>query len=171
MKHNKRDYRAWYGLGQTYEILKMPAYCLYYHSVARSLRPNDSRMIIASGETLEKLERHNDALKCYWKAGALGKLASLYEKLGEKNKAAAAYTDYINVNNAANPSLIDNVSYTNDLGGHANKFLANYFLEKGNFKMAHTYAQNCMNYVESKEEGKAILKNLQQKFKNNDSSF
>ena len=62
----------------------MPAYCLYYHSVARSLRPNDSRMIIASGETLEKLERNNDALKCYWKAGALGKLAALYEKLNEK---------------------------------------------------------------------------------------
>ena len=26
---NRRDYRAWYGLGQTYEILKMPFYCLY----------------------------------------------------------------------------------------------------------------------------------------------
>ncbi len=26
---NKRDYRAWYGLGQTYEILKMPFYSLY----------------------------------------------------------------------------------------------------------------------------------------------
>ena len=83
LKQDKRDFRAWYGLGQTYEILKMPAYCLYYHSVARSLRPNDSRMIIASGETLEKLERYNDALKCYWKAGALGKLAALYEKLGK----------------------------------------------------------------------------------------
>ena len=28
---NRRDYRAWYGLGQTYEILKMPFYCLYYY--------------------------------------------------------------------------------------------------------------------------------------------
>ena len=27
---NRRDYRAWYGLGQTYEILKMHHYCLYY---------------------------------------------------------------------------------------------------------------------------------------------
>ena len=137
----------------------MPAYCLYYHSVARSLRPNDSRMIIASGETLEKLERYNDALKCYWKAGALGKLANLYERMEEKDKAAAAYTDYINSNSngSTNPSItIDNNS---DLG-HANKFLANYFLEKHEYKKAHTYAQNCMNYVESKEEGKAILARL-----------
>lgn len=25
-----RDYRAWYGLGQTYELLKMPYFALYY---------------------------------------------------------------------------------------------------------------------------------------------
>ena len=24
-------FRAWYGLGQTYELLKMPYYCLYYY--------------------------------------------------------------------------------------------------------------------------------------------
>lgn len=35
---NKRDYRAWYGLGQTYEILKMPFYCLYYYRRAHQLR-------------------------------------------------------------------------------------------------------------------------------------
>ena len=86
----------------------------------------------------------------------------------ETDKAAAAYTDYINsnTNGSANLAVVDN-NFSSDLG-HANKFLANY--HKGNFKFAHRYAQNCMNYVESKEEGKAILKNLQQKFKN-DSSF
>lgn len=35
---NKRDYRAWYGLGQTYEILKMPFYSLYYYRKAHQLR-------------------------------------------------------------------------------------------------------------------------------------
>ena len=25
-----RDYRAWYGLGQTYELVNMPFYALYY---------------------------------------------------------------------------------------------------------------------------------------------
>ena len=28
---NRRDYRAWYGLGQTYELLKMFTYALYYY--------------------------------------------------------------------------------------------------------------------------------------------
>ena len=35
---NKRDYRAWYGLGQTYEILKMPFYSLYYYRQAHLLK-------------------------------------------------------------------------------------------------------------------------------------
>lgn len=34
----QRSYRAWYGLGQTYEILKMPFYSLYYYRKAHQLR-------------------------------------------------------------------------------------------------------------------------------------
>ena len=36
---NMRDFRAWYGLGQAYEILKMPLYSLYYYRIAQSLKP------------------------------------------------------------------------------------------------------------------------------------
>lgn len=39
-----RDYRAWYGLGQTYEILQMHFYSLYYFRKATALRPYDARM-------------------------------------------------------------------------------------------------------------------------------
>ncbi|XP_010225258.1 PREDICTED: cell division cycle protein 23 homolog, partial [Tinamus guttatus] len=60
---NKRDYRAWYGLGQTYEILKMPFYCLYYYRRAHQLRPNDSRMLVALGECYEKLNQLVEAKK------------------------------------------------------------------------------------------------------------
>lgn len=35
---NPRDYRAWYGLGQTYEIIKMFNYALYYYNKAATLR-------------------------------------------------------------------------------------------------------------------------------------
>ncbi len=41
---NARDYRAWYGLGQTYEILQMYAYSIYYFGKAAALRPYDPRM-------------------------------------------------------------------------------------------------------------------------------
>ena len=30
---NPRDYRAWYGLGQTYELLLQPYYALFKHPV------------------------------------------------------------------------------------------------------------------------------------------
>lgn len=38
---NMRDFRAWYGLGQAYEILKMPLYSLYYYRMAQSLKPGN----------------------------------------------------------------------------------------------------------------------------------
>ena len=154
IKCNRRDYRAWYGLGQTYEILKMPSYCLYYYSMARALRPNDPRMMIATGETLEKLDRNGDALKCYWKAGrmALVKLAQLYEKMGEKEKAAAAYTDFI--------QRSENGSEAG--GGDATelctcyRFLATYHLNRKELKHAYTAAQKCTTFPEARDEGKKV---------------
>lgn len=35
---NPRDYRAWYGLGQTYELLDMPQYAISYYNKATALR-------------------------------------------------------------------------------------------------------------------------------------
>lgn len=40
-----RDYRAWYGLGQTYELLHMPYYALYYFRRCVSL-PESARRVI-----------------------------------------------------------------------------------------------------------------------------
>lgn len=50
----------------------MPFYCLYYYKKAQQLRPNDSRMIIALGETYEKLDKPENAIKCYYKASNMG---------------------------------------------------------------------------------------------------
>ena len=44
MELNPRDYRAWYGMGQTYEMLHMPFYALHYFRRATQLRPQDARM-------------------------------------------------------------------------------------------------------------------------------
>lgn len=35
---NRKDYRAWYGLGQAYELLSMPSYALQYFQKATALR-------------------------------------------------------------------------------------------------------------------------------------
>lgn len=50
----------------------MYVYSLYYYKQAQQLKPNDSRMIIALGETYEKLEKTENALKCYDKACIVG---------------------------------------------------------------------------------------------------
>ena len=35
---NPRDYRAWYGLGQAYDLLQLPSYSIYYHQRAIAIR-------------------------------------------------------------------------------------------------------------------------------------
>ena len=35
---NRKDYRAWYGLGQAYELLSMHHYALHYYQRATALR-------------------------------------------------------------------------------------------------------------------------------------
>ncbi len=44
MDINDRDFRAWYALGQAYEILGVDGYAMWYFHKACALRPHDSRM-------------------------------------------------------------------------------------------------------------------------------
>lgn len=46
---NASDYRAWYGLGQTYEMLHLYQYALYYYKKATALKRHDPRMWCAVG--------------------------------------------------------------------------------------------------------------------------
>jgi anaphase-promoting complex subunit 8 len=54
---NRKDYRAWYGMGQTYELLGEPYYAINYYQKAAALRPNDSRMWAALAACYEKVKR------------------------------------------------------------------------------------------------------------------
>ena len=99
---NGRDYRAWYGLGQTYEILNMYFYALYYYRKAAVLRPRDARMWIAIAQCYEKLNRDDDAIKGYERAAqhddqeghALLKLARLHRGRASHDEAFACYSHY-----------------------------------------------------------------------------
>ncbi|KAF7992968.1 hypothetical protein HCN44_005749 [Aphidius gifuensis] len=158
---NRRDYRAWYGLGQTYEILKMPFYGLYYYKQAQRLRPHDSRMILALGEAYEKQDKIQDALKCFYKACNVGdiegmaliKLANLYENLNKDEYAAAAYTEFTDeIKNAERSEL-----------SHAYKFLTLYHLRRDQIEQANHYAQKCLQFEETKEEAKTLLRTITEK--------
>ena len=142
---NRRDYRAWYGLGQSYEILKMPLYSLYYYKIAQQLRPFDSRMLVALGETYEKLEKNGNALKCFQKAcnvgdiegNALLRLAELYNKLGDIESAVPAYLSFCADERAA----VDKSSLC-----QAFVMLGNYYEKKGNYDKASHFAYRCLEY-------------------------
>jgi anaphase-promoting complex subunit 8 len=162
IKCNKRDFRSWYGLGQTFEILKCHSHSLYYYSIARSLFPNDARLTIAMGDTLDKLERYSDAIKCYWKAGytALSKLAALYEKLGEKEKAAAAYSDFITRSDGPLTEEITQTATNVTELAVAYKFISSYFFEKKNYEEAYKAAEKCTMFPDTKEHGKQLCSQI-----------
>jgi len=86
---NKRDCRAWLGLGNTFETIMSnvpnPNYepCLYYYSQVGKYRPKDHIMYMAMGSIYEKMEQTEPAITCFRRAGPEGlfKLSKLYEKL------------------------------------------------------------------------------------------
>ena len=96
---NPRDYRAWYGLGQTYELLEMYFYALHYYRKATTLRPYDARMWCALAGCYYHLNRVQEAVKCYERAEvhhdregiAAKQLAKIYEEDLHDEKQAAYY--------------------------------------------------------------------------------
>lgn len=139
---NKRDYRAWYGLGQSYEILKMHYYSLYYFKMAHQLRPYDSRMLVALGETYEKLNKCENAIKCYCKACDVGdiegiamyRMANLYEKLEQYDNAVQCYVMYCADERSGEKSWLY----------HGYITLANYYEGKAEYDKAWHYAFKCL---------------------------
>ncbi|XP_005992446.1 cell division cycle protein 23 homolog isoform X1 [Latimeria chalumnae] len=161
---NKRDYRAWYGLGQTYEILKMPFYCLYYYRRAHQLRPNDSRMLVALGECYEKLNHLVEAKKCYCRAHSVGdvekmalvKLAKLHEQLNESEKAAQCYIKYIQ-DICSCGEILDHHELST-----AFRYLAQFYFKCKRWDEASACAHKCCNFNDTREEGKALLRQISQ---------
>jgi anaphase-promoting complex subunit 8 len=110
---NRKDYRAWYGLGQAYEVLDMSFYALFYYQRAAALRPYDPKMWQAVGSCYAKMGRVEQSIKALKRAlvagsyyaedpsqtGGAGRkildpetlhqIATLYERLGDDEEAAA----------------------------------------------------------------------------------
>lgn len=78
----------------------------------------------------------------------------LYEKLGEHDHAAAAYTDFVE-------DEFRNVDRT-ELS-HAFKYLTQYHLKKEQLDRANHYAQKCLQFDETKEEAKVLLRTIAEK--------
>ncbi|KAG0233497.1 Anaphase-promoting complex subunit 23 [Actinomortierella wolfii] len=143
--YNHRDYRAWNGLGQTYEVLKMHYYALGYYQRATALRPYDGRMWCAMAECYESLGQDLAAIKCYTRAllgadkekVALRKLPKLYKKIGNTEAAAHYFRKSYEQRREEDEDSED--------ASEACIFLALYERSKGNWQLAHDYAAEAMN--------------------------
>uniref|UniRef100_A0A915PR80 Cdc23 domain-containing protein n=1 Tax=Setaria digitata TaxID=48799 RepID=A0A915PR80_9BILA len=160
---DSHDYRGWYGLGQLYDILKMPSYSLYYYQQAHKCKPDDSRMLVALGEVYVRLSQIPDAQKCFLKAYKVGDvegtalmlLGKLYAKCNDNDQAALIYEKYLNVYGE---------EFMDDLNNIATccSFLAKYYLKKGDLDTATPFAQRCLEYDTTKEEGRNTLRQISQ---------
>ncbi|VDK56122.1 unnamed protein product [Anisakis simplex] len=163
IQSDPKDYRGWYGLGQLYDILKMPSYSLYYYQQAHKCKSDDSRMLVALGEVYTRLHHTSDAQKCLLKAFKVGDvegtalmlLGRLYEKGKDNDQASIVYEKYLETYCDDLMSDLDNMA-------HCCCFLAKYFLSKNDLNAAGSYAQRCLQYESSKEEGRRVLRQINQ---------
>lgn len=179
---NIRDYRAWYGLSQTYEFLNMHLYALFYYRKAAALRPYDARMWCAMGGCYLGLgeERRGDAIRSYERAVshhdtegiATLKLASLYRQEGDDEKAARCYLRHLELRHmATTPNLPqgESVHLEAVINGvlvqapeaEALLFLASYHKNHGEYETAAICCSRLLEYPgPEKEEGKALLREI-----------
>lgn len=75
----------------------------------------------------------------------------LYVVINRPNDAAKMFLEYIEEHGLDEQTRDHSYSYM---------FLANYNLTRMNYDQAFHYAQKCLNYAETKEEAKALLKTI-----------
>ena len=61
---DENDFRAWYGLGQAYELNQIYDFASHYYAQAALAKPQDSRMWAALANCYEKLDKPDEAIKC-----------------------------------------------------------------------------------------------------------
>ncbi|GKY95760.1 hypothetical protein MPSEU_000536800 [Mayamaea pseudoterrestris] len=177
------DYRAYYGLGQVYECLNMSLYALHYYKRATQLRPFDARMWCALGTTFDHMARPNDAIRAFERAiqqddtegVATQKLAALYKKIGEVEKAAQCYLRHLELRHqATNPhgtasggAGLDSMLYglaVEAPEAEALLYLAHYHKEHKEFDTAALFCSRLLEYAgPEKEQAKAMLRELRQR--------
>ncbi len=101
LQENKNDPRAWQLYMETLIHSKQYAAAYDCFAEAVALFPEDWILYILGGDICSNLEKYEEAMRCYDKAGQLGTYfcdekyckACLYEDLGENEKAAQEYME------------------------------------------------------------------------------
>ncbi|XP_064885413.1 cell division cycle protein 23 homolog isoform X2 [Columba livia] len=158
LKLNPRYLGAWTLMGHEYMEMKNTS------AAIQAYRPNDSRMLVALGECYEKLNQLVESKKCYWRAYAVGdvekmalvKLAKLHEQLNESEQAAQCYIKYIQDIYSCS-ELVEHVEVST-----AFRYLAQYYFKCKLWDEASACAQQCCAFNDTREEGKALLRQILQ---------
>ncbi|XP_069755316.1 cell division cycle protein 23 homolog isoform X2 [Narcine bancroftii] len=166
LKLNPRYLGAWTLMGHEYMEMKNIS------AAIQAYRPNDSRMLIALGECYEKLSQLAEAKKCYWRAFSVGdvekmalvKLAKIHEQLGESDQAAQCYIKYVQDICDCGEILEHHEMST------AFRALAQYYFKCKRWDESSVCAQKCCDYNDTREEGKALLRQISQLRNQGDSS-
>lgn len=123
-------------------------------------------MLVALGETYEKLDRFTNAIKCYQKACNVGdiegitllRMGNLYEKLGNVEAAVPAYIEFCKDERAiADKSSLCRAYIT----------LGNYYESIGKYDDASHFAHKCLNFEDVKTEAQALLNTIKNKRSSN----
>lgn len=146
---NPRDYRAWYGLGQIYEMMGMPFYAVYYFRKSSYLQPNDAQLWNAMAQCYEsdQLQMIEEAIKCYERSAnnndtegiALHQLAKLHGMLGQSEEAAFYYKkdlERMEVEERQGQNFVE-----------ALLFLAKHCKSIGRFEEAEHYCTRLLDYT------------------------
>jgi len=145
---DRRDYRAWYGLGQAYEMMGKPFWALHYFKESVFYQPNDSQLSIAMAQCYENDQIHmlDEAIKCYRRASncndgeaiAMHQLGKLHSELGHHEEAAFYYKkdlERMESEERNGPNTVE-----------ALLFLANYYKSRRRFE-AEAYCTRLLDYT------------------------
>ena len=164
LRVNKRDYRAWYGLGQAYELQNQLHFAIYYFQQTLLSNPKDSRMWNAIGNCFEKMDFKDEAEKCYSRGEALEdhegislfQLGKMYDLMGKTKKAVACFES--NLIKKQEGRVLDKET------GETLLYLAYYYKNEGETEKALELANQLMAFSGiEREEGQNLIHLLNNK--------
>ncbi|SCV72885.1 BQ2448_31 [Microbotryum intermedium] len=137
---NRKDYRAWYGLGQTYELLGEPYSAVNYYQKATGFTTVRCADVVRARRMLREIEEGPDAIKSYQRA--------LVSSEPGENDTARASVDSTHCK--AIPKI--------------RLWLAKYEIKrglmKGDLDAAEELLKECLGVGEDKDEAELLLKEL-----------
>ena len=101
---NRKDFRAWYGLGQTYEMLSMNLYALFYFQRAASLKSYDPKMWQALADCYRNIDRPLQSIKAYKRA----LIAGTFSDPGSSFESSTQGVEY--PSGALNPEILYSIA-------------------------------------------------------------